>query len=103
MTGWRIFNSGTLISIAFGAILGTFLLTSVDAQERDDQGPNTPGSEAPTPELPEACPNDDEVQVSCRRMGTLVKKWVCETQNRRGVSDDLADAVRIACRSTTDD
>lgn len=92
MKNLRIFTSGDLLSIASKTLLAVLLLTAADAQEAKSSE-----SEVRKAEKITVCPNDPNVRLTCRSKGTLVKKFVCATQHRRGVSDNLADAIRIAC------
>lgn len=93
MTGRKSLTGRAMLSVAVAALLGVLLLTAAGAPEENAQEEN-----AQDADTPEHCPDDQTVKVTCRKEGTLVKKWVCHTQHGRGVNDNQDDAVRKACQ-----
>jgi hypothetical protein len=88
----KVFADGDFLSIASATMLAVLLFPAVNAQV-----PESPKSEVRQAEEIKSCPNDPNVQLTCLSKGTLVKKFVCTTQHGRGVSVNLAQAIRIAC------
>lgn len=89
MIGRKNRTTRTLLSLVGVSLMGVALVTASNAQTEEEQRPQPPTQ----------CPDDSNVSILCRLKGTLVKKWVCETSRGRGVSGDLDEAVRRACKN----